>query len=175
MKIIAFGASYSKNSINKKFANYAAKQLEGTIELLDLNDFQLPLYTIDYEQENGIPEAAKIFTDKILGSDIVVISLAEHNGSYTAGFKNIFDWSSRVNIKIFENKKMLLLSTATGPRGGNSVLLHALDRFPRHGAEIIEHYSLPSFNQNFNTEEGIINQELLQDFLNVLENFKQHL
>ena len=29
MKIIAFGASYSKNSINKRFAAFAATQFEG--------------------------------------------------------------------------------------------------------------------------------------------------
>jgi NAD(P)H-dependent FMN reductase len=34
-KIIAFGASYSKNSINKQFAHYAAQQFDNTIiELL---------------------------------------------------------------------------------------------------------------------------------------------
>jgi NAD(P)H-dependent FMN reductase len=40
MKIIAFGASPSKNSINKKLATYAAHLFENEVEVLDLNDFK---------------------------------------------------------------------------------------------------------------------------------------
>ncbi len=37
-KIIAFGASSSKTSINKQLATYAAKQFkDATVEVLDLN------------------------------------------------------------------------------------------------------------------------------------------
>jgi NAD(P)H-dependent FMN reductase len=39
MKIIAFGASPSKNSINKKLATYA-HLFENAKEVLDLNDFK---------------------------------------------------------------------------------------------------------------------------------------
>lgn len=47
MKIIAFGASPSKNSINKKLATYAATLFENAeVEVLDLNDFQMPIFTV---------------------------------------------------------------------------------------------------------------------------------
>ena len=47
-KILALGASNSKNSINKTLAIYAAKQIENTeILVIDLNDFDIPLYGID--------------------------------------------------------------------------------------------------------------------------------
>lgn len=175
MKITAFGASYSRSSINKKFAAYAAAQLATTndsVEVLDLNDYQLPLFTIDIETEIGHPQAAHDFVNKLAEADMLVISLAEHNGSYTAAFKNLFDWASRVKGKLFENKKLLLLSTATGPRGGLSVLHAAIDRFPRHGAEIIAHFALPNFGQNFSEETGIVNEELKQNFEQTLETVK---
>jgi chromate reductase len=39
-KIIAFGASSSKNSINQKLANFAANEISNAnVKLLDLNDF----------------------------------------------------------------------------------------------------------------------------------------
>lgn len=175
MKIIAFGASYSRSSINKRFAAYAASQLainNDIVEVLDLNDYPLPLFTTDVEKEIGHPQVAHDFVNKLAEADIILISLAEHNGSYTAAFKNLFDWASRVKGKLFENKKLLLLSTATGPRGGLSVLHAAVDRFPRHGAEVIAQFALPNFAQNFSDEIGIINEELKQNFIQTIETVK---
>ena len=87
-KIIAIGASNSKNSINKTFAAYAANKVKGTtVTILDLNDYPLPIYSIDLESEAGIPENAKKFDQQIQEADGIVISLAEHNGSYSAVFK----------------------------------------------------------------------------------------
>ncbi|NNL80326.1 MAG: NAD(P)H-dependent oxidoreductase, partial [Flavobacteriaceae bacterium] len=94
-KIIAFGGSNSKTSINKKLAALAGSKVVGAnCEVLDLNDFDLALYSIDLENEQGIPEAAITFLNHIKQSDGVVISLAEHNGAYSTAFKNVFDWMS---------------------------------------------------------------------------------
>lgn len=169
MKVVAFGASYSKESINKEFAAYAASKIPGAeVEVLDLTQYSLPLFTVDLEKEIGHPEIIKDFLSKIDSADLIIISLAEHNGSYSAGFKNLFDWSSRVNIKFFESKKVLLLSTATGPRGGISALEAAKTRFPIHGAEIVGTFSLPSFNENYSKETGIIVDELREEFQKTL-------
>ena len=176
MKILAFGASYSKNSINKKLATYIANQfVNSEITILDLNDYQLPLYNIDLEKESGFPEIIHDFIKKIDSSDLLIISLAEHNGSYTAGFKNLFDWTSRVKTKMFEGKKLLLLSTSSGARGGLSVMQAAQTRFPIHGAEIIGHFSLPKFNENFDAALGIIDAELNKQLIEVLNTVKNQL
>ena len=64
MKILAFAASGSRNSINQKLVAYAAELLESGIiddaqvEIIDINDYEMPLYTVDREQEIGIPEQA---------------------------------------------------------------------------------------------------------------------
>jgi NAD(P)H-dependent FMN reductase len=149
-KIIALTGSNSKASINKKLVNYTSKTLEHVeVIQLDLNDYELPFYGIDYESENGIPslvnELHKIFEK----ADGFVISLAEHNGSYAAVFKNIIDWLSRINTEIWHQKPMLLMSTSPGGRGGATVLQSALSTFPFLGAGIIESFALPSFHQNF--------------------------
>ena len=169
MKVIAFGASTSKTSINKIFANYVAQNISKNYELLDLNDYLLPLYSTDYETENGLPENSTKFLAKIKEADLIVISLAEHNGSYTAAFKNLFDWLSRNEGKFLIDKKVLLTSTAPGARGGKGVLEEALNRFPRHGANVIGHFTLPQFQDNFNLEKGIINEELNQQFNRFIE------
>lgn len=162
MKIIAFGASPSKNSINKKLAIYAASLFANAeVEILDLNNFQMPLFTVDLEAEIGQHELAKAFLAKIESADFLVVSLAENNGNYSAAFKNIFDWCSRIDVKIFQEKPMLLMATSPGGRGGASVLEIAKTAFPRYGADIKATFSLPSFNANFDIEKlEISNPEL---------------
>lgn len=60
--IITFAGSNSKNSINKALAIYAASLIEDVnIDVLDLNDFELPLFGIDLEEKEGIPARAQDF------------------------------------------------------------------------------------------------------------------
>jgi chromate reductase len=90
-----------------------------------------------------------------------VISLAEHNGSYTAAFKNAFDWLSRIDQNVWKKKPMLLLSASPGQRGGASVLETAKVSFPFLGGNVIESFPFPSFYDNFK-EGSISNPELKQ-------------
>jgi NAD(P)H-dependent FMN reductase len=175
-KIIAFGASTSRNSINKVFASFAAGQFDNCLsEILDLNEFPAPVFSVDVEKEKGIPENARGLCDKLTEADLIIISLAEHNGSYTAAFKNIFDWMSRYKSRLFEGKNLFLLSTSPGPRAGLNVMEAALKRFPRHGAIIIGHFSLPEFEKNFNTASGITDSQLRSDFEQTLRQVKESL
>ncbi|MES2526636.1 MAG: NAD(P)H-dependent oxidoreductase [Bdellovibrionota bacterium] len=161
MKILAFGASPSKHSINKKLARFVSGLFKnGEVTLLDLNDFEMPIFSVD--REHPINEKALAFAKYIDETDLIVMSLAENNGNYSAAFKNLYDWVSRIpNRKIFNGKKVLLLSTSPGGRGGSSVMEIALKRFPFDGAVIVGSMSLPSFNQNFSEETGITNPEYL--------------
>lgn len=172
-KIIAFGASSSKTSINKQLATYTANQFENTlIEVLDLNNYEMPIFSTDKEAETGIPQLAQDFYDKLGTADLIIISFAEHNGAYTAAFKNIFDWISRINGKTFQEKPTLLLATSPGPRGGSSVLEIAKGRFPFQGAEVKGSFSLPSFYENFDVSNGIINDELKNQLHGIISSIK---
>lgn len=167
MKIVAFAGSPSKKSINKKLAAYAAGLFENAqVEVLDLNDYEMPLFSVDKEAEIGQHPLAKDFLEKIAAADILVVSLAENNGNYSAAFKNTVDWCSRINPKIFQDKPMLLMATSPGARGGASVLEIAKNNFPRFTADIKAVFSLPSFNDNFDVENGRISNEELNNQLN---------
>lgn len=163
-KVLVLGGSNSQTSINKKLAIYAASHLKNTtILVVDLNDFPLPLFGVDLEEKNGIPMDAYNFNELLKEVDGFILSLAEHNGSYTVAFKNLLDWVSRINMKVWKDKPMLLLSTSPGFRGAQSVLDIAKVKFPFMGAKIINTFSLPSFSDNFNNE--IITDEFLNDDL----------
>lgn len=173
MKIIAFGASPSKNSINKKLATYAANLFQNAeVEVLDLNDFQMPIFTVDIEPAIGQHELAKTFLAKIASADMLVVSMAENNANYSAAFKNIFDWCSRINAKVFQEKPMLLMATSPGARGGASVLEIAKKAFPFYGGNIKASFSLPSFDANFDVANGkISNPEFDNQLKEIIKNF----
>lgn len=174
-KVIVFAGSSSKHSINKQLAKYAAGFLsKNEIEVLDLNDYPLPVFSVDVEKESGFPENATSFSQKIEQCSGIIISMAEHNGSYTAVFKNLFDWLSRIEAKTWRSKPMLLLSTSPGGRGGKNVMQAALTRFPVHDAQIISNFSLPYFNDNFKNEQ-IINESLKKQLIDATTKFEQSL
>ncbi|MFT6270589.1 MAG: NAD(P)H-dependent FMN reductase [Alphaproteobacteria bacterium] len=162
MKILAFAATSSKKSINNRLVKYAASQFEDAeTEILDINDYELPLYSEDKEEQLGHPTLAKEFLDKIGNSDAVIISFAEHNGSYTVAYKNIFDWASRINPKVFQNKPMVMLATSPGPGGASSVLAMASASASYFDGVVKATLSVPSFYDNFDMEQSrITNDEI---------------
>lgn len=174
-KILVFAGSNSKNSINKKLAIYASELLDDVdVKVLDLNDFDLPMYSGQYEDEYGVPENAITFLHHIKESDGIILALAENNGAYTAVFKNLFDWMSRAEAKLFYGKPLLLLATSPGGRGAISVLNMAKARFPIHDAHVIADFSMPMFAINF-VDGKITNAELDQELKQKIQLFKTKL
>lgn len=158
--IVTIGGSDSKNSINKILAEHTGEMLNNVrVTKVDLNDFKMPLFSVDIENDQGFSEGLNKLNSIIESADGFVISLAEHNGVYSTAFKNAFDWLSRIEGKVWRNKPMLLLSTSPGERGGQSVLDIALNRFPFNGGNIIGSMSFPSFYDNFN-DGDIVNPDL---------------
>ena len=155
MKIIAFAATSSRKSINKQLGSHAASLVENAqVEVLDINDYEMPLFSEDREAELGKPQLAQDFIDKIASAAALVIGFAEHNGSYTAAFKNLFDWSSRTLQKVYQNKPLVLLSTSPGPGGAANVLAAAVNSAPYFAGDVKAHLSVPRFYDNFDSEKG---------------------
>lgn len=161
MNILAFAGSNSSDSINKKLVSSVSKyykEVEDRIEVLDLNDYEMPLFSKDLEKEIGIPQLAHDFAQKIDAADFILISFAENNGNYNAAYKNLVDWVSRIpKRKIYQGKPVFLLATSQGARGAQSVLDIATARLPYDGAEVLETFSLPEFDKNFEEGKGVTN------------------
>jgi chromate reductase len=141
----------------------------GLVTELDLRSFDLPIYSADEEEANGVPPDAQAFIDAIRAHDAVVVSLAEHNGSYTAAFKNLYDWASRIEKEVWLGMPMLLISTSPGPRGAATVLAAAEATFQRMGADLRATFSLPSFYDNFSAEDGITDPNLAGELKKAVE------
>ncbi len=172
-KIVAMGASNSTKSINKELATYTANQVDNAeVEVIDLNEYEMPIYGIDREREQGIPQKAIEFKSKLENSDGIVISFAEHNGAYSAAFKNIMDWISRINKDTWANKPMFLLATSPGSRGGATVLDIAVNKFKFMNSNAIQSFSLPFFGKYFDHNNGINEPGLKEDFEKQLNQFE---
>ena len=171
-RIIAIAGTNSQKSINRSLLAYAHRFLDNVeVISIDLNDYVLPIYGVDFEAENGIPTAVKRLDQLFNSADGFIVSLAEHNGSYAAVFKNSIDWLSRVNLKIWRDRPMLLMATSPGGRGGTTVLQSASAHFPFLGAKITDTFSLPSFFDNFSNGE-INNDSLKEDFHSKVNKFQ---
>lgn len=170
MKLLAFAASSSRKSINGQLVRYAASLVENAnTEFLDLNDYEMPIFSVDREQELGILEPAQRFFNKIGAADALLISFAEHNGSYAAAYKNLYDWTSRINAKVFQEKPIIMLSTSPGGRGGAGVLATAETSAGHFGGIVKASLCIPDFYKNFDVDEQrISNPELQTSLENVL-------
>ena len=163
MKVLAFAASNSRNSINKALVSYAADMLEtsiiddAAIEIIDINNYEMPLYGVDREQESGIPDLAHQFYKKIGDADALLIAYAEHNGFYTAAFKNLFDWTSRVDMQVYQGKPAVLLAASPGPRGASNVLKVAKESAPFFGMDVKADLSIPRFSDSIKSIPVIAN------------------
>lgn len=174
MKVLAFAGSNSRQSINKALLEYTLSLIENVeVELVDLNDYEMPIYSVERNQE-GIPTEAKEFKKKLDEADAIICSLAEHNGAFSTAFKNIYDWVSRIDMNVFGQKPMLLMSTSPGQRGGASVLNLAAETFPWFGANIVAKYSLPNFCETFDlTKKSIIDTQADQQLREQINLWKQ--
>ncbi len=175
MKILAFAGSNSSASINKQLVTYTTSFFnEHSVEILDLNDYEMPLFSVDKLAKNGLPQLATDFAKKIDESDLLLISLAENNGAYSVAFKNIYDWISVIPERkaVWADKPTFVMATSPGPRGGASVVNLAETTLPYFGAKVIETFSLPSFYENFNVESGIQNEEFAKELKAKIEKVK---
>ena len=166
MKLLAFAASSSRSSINKSLVTYASSLVENAeVDLIDLNDYEMPIFSSDRENESGIPQLAHDFYNKIKEADAVMISFAEHNASYTAAYKNLFDWTSRIDAKVYQGKPAVLLATSPGPGGAANVLAAAKGSAPYFGLDVKSDLSIASFYDAFDMEKGELKNAAVNDQL----------
>ena len=152
-KIILFAGSNSSKSINQQLVTYTASLMgDQDAHVIDLREYDAPIYSSDIEEGSGIPAQIQSFKNLISESDGIVISLAEHNGNMTAFFKNIMDWLSRAEMKAFADKPVLLMSSSPGARGGQSALEFTTKIMGYMGAKIEHSFSLGSFYDKFDME-----------------------
>lgn len=162
--MLVFVGSNSSKSINEQLTKSVLKELNVTHTFLDLKTLDIPLFSEDLEREIKSPKGIVSLKDQIEAFEHIFITTNEHNGNLSAFFKNIVDWLSRADKSFLQGKKVFVLSTSNGKRGGlgaNESLQKMIERF---GCEVYESYAFSSFSENFNKEaQQITNKDFLQE------------
>lgn len=167
MKILTYAASNSSQSINRKLINHAVEVLKAEIlpdadvETIDINDYEMPIYSMDRELADGIPAKAQQFYDKIGSADALLVSYAEHNGYYTAAYKNIFDWVSRIDQQLYQGKPKVVLSASPGPGAGANVTNAVAASAPFFAADIKATVNVGHFGANFDEATNTLTDDAL--------------
>jgi chromate reductase len=130
-KVLAFAGSSRTGSFNSSLIRIAARgvtQAGAECTLIDLADFELPIYGGDLEAAGGLPEAAARLRALLADHQGLLIASPEYNSSIPPVLKNTIDWSTRSSgaqpdLSGYAGKYAALLSASPGPLGGQRGLL----------------------------------------------------
>lgn len=126
-KLLAFAGSARKESLNKKLLNIVSSGAEAAgaeVTLVDLANFDLPLFNQDLESEKGMPEKAGEFKRLMIDHDGFLIASPEYNSAFSPLLKNTLDWASRAEsddepgLVAFKGKTAGIVATSPGGLGG---------------------------------------------------------
>lgn len=112
----------------------------------------MPIYSIDREQDGGIPAPAQAFYDQIGSANAILVSFAERNGFVTAAWKNIFDWMSRIDAKLWQDKPVVFLVARPGRRAGQNVLDSQKLLAPHFGADLRGTLGIGKWSEAWDTD-----------------------
>ncbi|AYN68210.1 NADPH-dependent oxidoreductase [Euzebyella marina] len=175
-KILAFAGSNSSQSINYKLVQFTVSGLDNhEVQLLNLANFPFPMYSEDYERDNGYSNSLIELKNDIADADGIIIAVNEHNSNPSAYFKNLIDWLSRLERTFLQDKPVLLMSTSKGKRGGVGAIEVVKNILPRFGANVTATFSLPFFADNLGTSNQIADTELAEAHSKALKTFLEQI
>ncbi|MBQ4915419.1 NAD(P)H-dependent oxidoreductase [Maribacter sp. MMG018] len=170
--IFGFAGSNSSTSINYQLVNYTASLIEDReVRLMNMYNCPFPMYSEDYERENGFSNSLVEFKNDIQAASGILISVNEHNSNPSAYFKNLIDWLSRLDREFIKDKKVMLMATSGGKRGAIGSLEVCEKLLARFGAIVTGTFSLPSYYENFDKDKGIVDADLAKAHGTVLKEF----
>jgi len=126
-KILAFAGSSRRESFNRKLVAIAASGAEdagGSVTVVNLRDYPMPIYDGDLEEEKGMPQTARDFKLLLVEHDGFLIASPEYNSGFSALLKNTIDWASRAEsddeppLVAFRGKTAAIMAASPGGLGG---------------------------------------------------------
>jgi chromate reductase, NAD(P)H dehydrogenase (quinone) len=169
-RILIVPGSARSQALSKRLARAGLAAIDragGVGTLIDLAQFEMPLYHAELEVRDGLPEAARRLQALIAGHDALLVASPEYNGSMTPLLVNTLDWCSRVDrrnptasgLAIFADKPAGLLGSSPGALGGLRALFHLRDLLGYLGMIVIpQQLAVPRANQAFDAEGGLVDQ-----------------
>ncbi len=115
-------ASVRKNNNTKRvslfFRNYLREQNLGTTDILDLQEFNFPLFEERLAYQENPTAQVRDFASRIKAADGVLIATPEYNGGYPASLKNVVD----LLYEEWRRKPIAIATVSDGVFGGTQVI-----------------------------------------------------
>lgn len=118
--IISSSIRIGRNShrVAKYFKSYLESNNVASAEIIDLKDYNFPLFEERLSfLDNPMPEAME-FAKKISGADGIIIVVPEYNGGYPPSLKNAID----LLYKEWHRKPVAISTASDGIFGGTQVI-----------------------------------------------------
>ena len=139
-RILAFSGSSRKESFNRKFlavAVLAVRDAGGDVTLIELKDYELPLYNGDLEDAQGLPANATKLIGLIQEHAGLLIASPEYNSMFTPLLKNTIDWCTRGDDNPFIGKAAAVISASPGALGAVRSLKLAQQLLLHLGCQVV--------------------------------------
>ncbi len=166
--ILVFSGSGRKDSFNQKLAGVAAKAAQNAgadVSLVNLADFNMPLFDQDLEAEQGMPEGAEKFKRLLTDCDGFIIASPEYNSAFSPLLKNAIDWASRAiegepPMETYKNKSAAIMSASPGALGGMRGLVFLRMLLNNLGVLVIpEQTTVSAAHQAFDANGNLLDEK----------------
>ncbi len=146
------------HSVAKYFNNYIANNKIATVEILDLKELNFPITEERLINLVNPPENIKIFSEKIMKADAVILVSPEYNSGYPAAVKNAID----VLVKEWFHKPVGLVGVSNGNFGG----VHAITQLQTilikiKASPISTIFPVPNVQDAFDDDGNATNKEAM--------------
>ncbi|MBX7107695.1 MAG: NAD(P)H-dependent oxidoreductase [Chitinophagales bacterium] len=119
MKINIVSGSIRENASTKKvalnLAQHFARHHGVQAGVVDLQDYDYPIWKQVFEKEKNPPEKCVQLHRKLQEADAMVFVTPEYNGGYSLALKNMVDY---FGLNVFEKKTIGVAAVSTGGLGG---------------------------------------------------------
>lgn len=160
MKIVILSASVrtgrKSHRVALYFNNYIATHQLASTEILDLKNYQFPLFNerLQYTKDPS-PEVLD-FAEKIKQADGVIIVTPEYNGGYPAALKNVTD----LLYAEWKRKPLALVTVSDGPFGATQVMTSLLFTLWKIGAWVVPSmFPVPNVSESYDEEGNPLHPE----------------
>ena len=162
--ILLISGSTRLQSYNRKLIGIVEQEfinLNFAVKVIDLINYELPIYNGDYEDRYGIPTNAKKLKKLFKTSQGLFISTPEYNGGIPSLLKNTLDWISRKekgenSLESFKGIVAGIVSASPGKRGGERALQKLRQQLQDLGVTVInKEFSLSQADSKFSKEEKL--------------------
>jgi FMN reductase len=171
LKVVGLGGSLRESSRSRAALAVAlegAAAAGAAVELLDLRELELPMYSPDLEADP--PVSVRRLIDASYEADGMVWSSPMYNGSVSGSFKNAIDWLHMLGTReppYLHDEVIGLISAAGGTQGLQVVNTMEFSVRSLRGWAVPYVVSVPQATRVF-AESGAVQDELVEQQLRLL-------